>query len=208
MILLAGEEPPQPLLTHVGFDGNGKAALARRGDPAHVGGRVAPDLHLHAWDPRLDPPAQLTAQPRGIVRREPAAAVDRHALARHAQQLGHRPVEELPPQVPERDVDRRDRHRRDPVTAEVANLGTHRGPDRGVLERVAADDDVVQRIPNQQRGRRIGVRVTDAGSIRRLELHQHQGRCVPHERAVGFWAALGRDAVRAHREIANRSADA
>ena len=58
---------------------------ARLGHARGIRLRIASDFHLDVADARRHPPAQLFAQPCDRVGREPAAAVDRDAVARGAE---------------------------------------------------------------------------------------------------------------------------
>jgi hypothetical protein len=102
------------------------------------------DLHLHAAHTLLDPLAELPLEALGRVRREPAAPVDRHAIADRAEQAVERLLEELRFQIPERGIDRRQRHRCDARLAEVPDLATERGEHRGRRERVLAHDPIAE----------------------------------------------------------------
>ena len=94
-----------------------RAARCRRRSPRGPSGRdrdrvgLAPDLHLHARDALRHPARELLLQALLVVVAEAAGAVDVRVLVDVAEHGHERHVEQPGEQVPERVVDRRDRHR-------------------------------------------------------------------------------------------------
>ena len=115
--------------------------LARRAHALDVARRLAADLHLHRADALRRPSRRAArASSRSRVRGEAAAAVDRHARARTMPSSVASGTSEQPRlQVPQRGVDRGDRHRRDARPPEVADAPAPSRPARAaIVERVAA----------------------------------------------------------------------
>ena len=91
------------LLARVGAVGVDEQARIRADRPAcclHALGiavGLRTDLHLHSWNPLLDPAAQLGCETIVRVRGEPPRAVDGNAIACHPEQLAQRQAQARAP---------------------------------------------------------------------------------------------------------------
>src|SRR4029079_18533974 len=88
-------------------------------EPLRVALGLAGDLHLHARKALLAPAAELLTQPIERVRAKAAAAVERHRVVLSRQDVDQRQLEQARLQVPERAVDRGERHRAAPPPCAV-----------------------------------------------------------------------------------------
>jgi hypothetical protein len=168
-------------------------------DPLQVapgeGAPGAADLELHPRDPVASGPAaelldQLVVGERG----EPAAAVDRDLVAEHPEQAGERLVEQARLEVPHGGVDRRDRHRADPGTAEVADRAHHATPGAGDVERVGVQHHLGEHVADQGGAGAGRVGEAEPGPAPGDRLDDHHGGLGPGEGAVGL-RLLGGDRV-------------
>src|SRR6266852_3547410 len=138
----------------VGADGLTHDAHALDGG-RHRG--LAPALHLHLAKAHV---AEAGPGLREIVNRmrahEGAARIGRHAVAQSAKERAHGLAHGLAPDVPARDVDRRERQREDPAGARAGRGTPQLGADGLHLGGVVADDEsrerVVGRGPQHTRG--------------------------------------------------------
>src|SRR5215212_9281230 len=104
--------------------------LAGGDDASQVLLRLAPDLHLDAWNTLRDPAGELLPKALDRVGGEASAAVDRHALVEAAEQVGERDLEQPRLQIPECSVHGRDGHGADTRASDVAEGVLHRDPGR------------------------------------------------------------------------------
>jgi hypothetical protein len=123
----------------------------------------ATDFHL---DPAaavlIDPARKLFAQPLARIRREAAAAIDRHRVSRRAENIDERPAEALCFQVPERGIYRGDGVRADPARAEIAHRREHPLPGLADRERIGAGQQRCKDLVDQARRLRAGIGVAKA----------------------------------------------
>ncbi len=159
---------------------------AGEGEPPRVGVGVAADLDLDARNPGLDPAAQLLAELLVVEVGEAAAAVDRHAFVEARQQLGQGQVEKPSLEVPERDVDRGDRHRADPRAAGVAEFVLHRRRGGRGPHRVGAADEVDELRLDQRRHGGVAVGVAEAALVAGVDGDDDARRRLPGQRAVAL----------------------
>jgi hypothetical protein len=167
--------------------GVGADDLAGQGHPGEVTALIAaprlPDLDLHPGDLLpLDPAGQLLAGLVLVIAGETAAAVGRDVLAHPPEQVRGRQAEQPGLEIPQRDVNGGDGHRRDTWPADVAH-----GPRHGLggardVERAAS-----QHRPGQHgRGGPSRVGPADPLLARRPGGHQDHGRLVPAQSSVGL----------------------
>lgn len=123
-----------------------------------VSARVTPDLHLHPSQPLVDPARELLGKAFVVVRGEAAGAVDGYGIVEGAEQRAQRQPRKSRSEIPQRDIDRRDRHRGDADAAVVAHRAPHRKPRRRNVERQPSDDDVTRRAVDNCGARRAAVR--------------------------------------------------
>src|SRR3989475_13054414 len=128
----------------VGADGLTHDAHALDGG-RHRG--LAPALHLHLAKAHV---AEAGPGLREIVNRmrahEGAARIGRHAVAQSAKERAHGLAHGLAPDVPARDVDRRERQREDPAGARAGRSTPQLGADGLHLGGVVADDESGERV--------------------------------------------------------------
>ncbi len=172
----------------------GPDRLADGGDPCAVLVGVPAHLDLHARDRLVDPTAGLGGEDVHRVGGEPAAAVDRHLPARGAEQVDERDVEELRLEVPQRDVQGRDRVGGDAGAAEVAAGPDEVEPAGPDLQRILPDEEVRELPADERRRRRGRVAQAQAGVVAGVDLHRHHAGGVPREGPVAL-GPVGGDAV-------------
>ena len=102
--------------------------------------RLVADRHLQPREALRDPMLGGGGKLRAVEESKAERRIDRHALARAAEQAPHRLAERLALDVPQRKVDRRDRMRRIAGLAAWHRLPVELFPDRLVRHRVVADD--------------------------------------------------------------------
>ena len=118
------------------------------------------------------------------VRRKPAAAVHRHAVARRAEQIEQRNAEQPRLEVPQGTVHGGNRARADTGPPEVAHLPEHRGVSARDVEDIAPFDDLRQHARDHLPGSGIRISVAQAGATARRDLYQHERRRFPVEGAI------------------------
>jgi hypothetical protein len=159
---------------------------ACRRDPRGIAPLVAADLHLDpAAAVALDPTGKLLAQPVVRIAGEAAAAVDRHPVADLAEQRCDRDTKQLCLQIPQRDIDCRDRRGDEPRT----RLRTPRhcaAPVPCDIERAASGHDRRQLVLDQCDDRCVAVSVAKSGCAARLDLDHHQNCSILLQCAVGL----------------------
>src|SRR5581483_5671111 len=106
-------------------------------------------FHLHHANALRSPTAELALELRDAVGGESPASVNGNAIAALAQQHHERKAKQLRFQVPERGVNRGDRHRCDSRTAEVTNLPQHDAPAFADREGVLAFEQLGKWFVNQ-----------------------------------------------------------
>ena len=171
-------------------DADARAVSHRGAHGAHarlVDVRREADLEVHRPEAALDPGQRVLGHLLGVAGDE--IGVEGRAVApRSAPEPVQRLARDAADDVPERGVDTRERPR-DALRAEVrhAGLGVEAAPDDVGLERIGADDEVLD--ARDQRPRDVGLpgphdrRLADAGhAFVGLDLHEHglqRGRAVP-----------------------------
>ena len=170
---------------------------ARRPHALAIELAIAPDLQLHPPVTRRDVARDLGRQLVGRRRREAAARVHRHARARAAEELGERHVEQARLQVPQRDVDRRDRARDHAGAPVVAHRLQHARRERRDRERIRADQARLEQVAHDRRRGSVDVAVAEPARAARVQLDDDERRRIPCGGAVGLGAAHRRDPAHA-----------
>ncbi len=178
----------QRLLARIGAVGVdeqlGIAADRLAGGPhrAEVLVGMAADLHLHPRDARRRPAAELLAQLLGRIRGESPAAIHRGLLAHGAQQGRPGPRRAAAPSGPTAPR----RRPRSPSTRFRPGRGCARPPHRrvgsGHAHGVPPLHDAGEEVPDQCRGRRVGVGVAQARPVPRDGLDHDDGGRAPLDR--------------------------
>src|SRR5256714_10669530 len=163
---------------------------------------MSADFHLDASNTFVDPGAELFLKLFERIGSETAAAVDRHAFTHCSQYRHERQIKQPRFQVPERGVNCSNGHRDNARTAQISNRVYHCRPCSVYGHRIAAHNYGRQEVFDQQCGRRIGVRVAEAGYTSAGCFDDHQRRLVPGERAVTF-RTICRNDERRHVEAFN-----
>ncbi len=202
-LVAEGLPPQQGLRRRVGAVAVDHQLDLRPGDLPHeldatgVGELVAAHLDLHAAQAGVRPLADLIAQLSLAVVAEAARSVDRNAVVKSREGVGEAHVEQLGLQVPERDVDGRDRHRGDARVPELARLHLHLRPATLGHQSVGSLEDVAQLGLDHLGGGRVAVGVAEAGPPVGVNLCDDDARRAPFERSVGLDVGRGGDLVRA-----------
>jgi hypothetical protein len=110
----------------------------------------------------------------------------------------------LCPQIPEGDIHRGNRHGGDASSPEISHGADHQIPEQAGLERALPDHHIAQQVPDQCRGRCVGVCIPDAGLAAGIDFHQDQGGRVPLEGAVRL-RPVGGHPVGIHTHAADRA---
>jgi hypothetical protein len=177
-----GRERPAQVVERVGVHARRDLHAGRRGRHARgVALRLTADLHLHGVAAGLlDEGGELLAQLSVVEAGNPAAAVDLRRVPRPTEQVGQRQSEQASLQIPQADVEGRDRGGRQAGPAEVA----HRAPKHGVRPRDiqggAAREPCRQGLRDKRRDAGVGVAVAETGSAPGLDQRDHQGPSGPN----------------------------
>src|SRR5207237_10571110 len=153
--------------------------LPRRVEALRVARGLARDLDLHPRDPLSDPALELLTEPVERVRGEAAAAVDECLVAGPSDEIDERQLEEPRFQIPEREVDGRQRAEPDPRPARVPERDSHRLPGLGDREGVAALDDLGQLLLDELPGGGRRVAIAEARLAGGAQLDDVDRRRVP-----------------------------
>src|SRR5947209_2173183 len=110
----------------------------------------------------MHPATELLGELSVAVRREAAAAVDRYGITPHAEEPAERLTEQARLEIPQGEIHRGDRARRDTGTPVVADGVHHRLPRLWYVERVGADDRRCEHLAHEHAGRGARVREAEA----------------------------------------------
>ena len=111
-----------------------------QGSLVAVAQRLVADRHLQPREALRHPVLRGGGELLAVEEAEPEGRVDRHAVARAAEQPPHRLAQRLALDVPQREIDRRDRMRRVAGLPARHRLPVQLLPDRLMRHRVVADD--------------------------------------------------------------------